>query len=339
MSTVGVLAFFLVFDILGFGHHAIHSSTTGLFASLRVHEPADNDGQVSELSSHWSSQEIIDRNRRHLPGTCATKLMATMAVTGCTSFPYFSVASDVRTMRDRLSAVNDTSSYPALVYSPTDSKDKKVPLLVVLHGAGKNRDGVWSLAGPRGEHAGLLPSLISSNRAPFIATANFAIVAPYAEGKRSFYEEPRSKLLTFVDWVLSSSGQEAGCPENIDRNRVYLFGFSDGATVGVELATTRRFKAAVICAYGFSGILPDLALERLKGIPMWIFHSADDVIFPVAYSDQLVKSLREVNPPGLIRYTRFDKDQEGFEGDVRGHSTGITATKLPDIYTWMLSMP
>ncbi|CAB9497868.1 phospholipase Carboxylesterase [Seminavis robusta] len=242
-----------------------------------------------------------------------------------------------------LKSVTDPNTYPALVYSnpksASNNQDKKIPLLVVLHGAGKNDETVWSLADPKGEHAGLLPSLIACDTAPETATDNFAVVAPYAAGKQSFYEEPRSKLLRFVEWVCSEQGQEAGCPANIDPARVFLFGFSDGATVAVELATTRRFKACIICAYGFSGVLPKLALERLKDVPMWIFHSADDVIFPVAYSDQLVTSLRSVTTSSLVLYTRYDTDQEGFTGRVRGHSVGITASKLADIYTWMLSIP
>ena len=85
--------------------------------------------------------------------------------------------------------------------------------------------------------------------------------------------------------------------------------------MAVELATTRRFKGAIICSYGFSGILPNLALERLKNVYFWIFHSADDVIFPVRYGDQLAASLRSVSAPVLVRYTRYDSDQERFDGD------------------------
>ena len=96
-----------------------------------------------------------------------------------------------------------------------------------------------------------------------------------------------------------------------------------------------------MAAYGFTGTLPQLALDRLKGKPIWVFHSADDVIFPVACSDRLVESLKKVNDEAdgsnLIRYSRFDSDQEGFTGRVRGHSTGITASKRPEIYDWMMS--
>jgi len=122
---------------------------------------------------------------------------------------------------------------------------------------------------------------------------------------------------------------------------------SDGATLGIELMTTNLFKGGIFAAYGFTGTLPQLALERLKDKPMWIFHSVDDVIFPVACSDALVKSLRTVNHEEqkdkeeenrMIRYSRFDHDQEGFTGNVRGHSTGITASKDKEVYKWLLQL-
>ena len=124
----------------------------------------------------------------------------------------------------------------------------------------------------------------------------------------------------------------------MDPSRIFLFGFSDGATVAVELATTRRFAGAVVCAYGFTGTLPPRAVERLENVPFWVFHSADDVIFDVASSDRLVAALRQGNTKDVVRYTRYDRDQEGFTGRVRGHSTGITASKLPGVYAWLLSL-
>jgi hypothetical protein len=73
---------------------------------------------------------------------------------------------------------------------------------VVLHGAAVNANGVWGLANPKGEHAGLAPSLIAAGRAPPPLAERFAMVAPFvsskagiAAGRQSFYEEPRGKLL------------------------------------------------------------------------------------------------------------------------------------------------
>lgn len=235
-----------------------------------------------------------------------------------------------------LTEVADPKTYSALAYAPPGAAGK-LPLVVVLHGAGKNDQGASDLAELGGEHGGLMPSLIAAGRAPKELLDNFAMVAPYSKGSRSFYEEPRKKLIQFVEWVCSEEGRRAGCPD-VDPKRIILFGFSDGATAGIELMTTRRFAGGVFAAYGFTGDLPALAAERLRDLPIWVFHSADDVIFPVKCSDKLVKRLREVDTRDMVRYTRYDQDQEGFTGSVRGHSTGITASRQPELYEWMLSV-
>jgi len=263
----------------------------------------------------------------------------TAAISGDISVRASSQAPHEHLMKE----VCDPNSYSALTYIPPRRENeeqnlKPLPLIFFLHGAGKNELDIWNLANIQGEHAGLIPSLIDNNLAPEELVKNFAVVCPYSLGKASFYEEPRSKILQFLNWVCSEEGRQAGCPV-VDLKNIFLFGFSDGATLGVELLTTKRFRAGVVAAYGFTGTLPVLALDRLRGIPLWAFHSADDVIFNVRCSDNLVRSLRNVNDDSsIIRYSRFDSDQEGFTGSVRGHSTGITASKLPDLYMWMLSL-
>lgn len=245
--------------------------------------------------------------------------------------------------------VRDPKTYSALIFAPQDPKETKPPLLVVLHGAGRNNRDAWDLADPRGEHRGLPPSLLSMGSAPSELAQNFVVVAPYSAGRPSFYDEPRNKLLEFVAWCCSDQGHAAGIPD-FDPHRVFIFGFSDGATVAVELLTSGRFAGGIVCAYGFTGVLPGLALKRLAGCPLWVFHSADDAIFPVEASDRLVAALRNAssshsdgdnsnNADEIVRYTRFKEDQEGFTGAVKGHSTGITASRTPEIYKWMLALP
>ena len=181
----------------------------------------------------------------------------------------------------RMFEIIDPETYPALVYIPKidrQNENKKFPVLFVLHGAGKNELDVWNLANIKGEHSGLAPSLIQEGRAPSELYENFIVIAPYSKGKPSFYDEPRSKLLQFMGWSISKDGGglQGVDVDRIDRQKKFLFGFSDGATLGIELMTTRKFAAGIFCAYGFTGTLPPLALERLKGLPIWIFHSADD---------------------------------------------------------------
>lgn len=237
---------------------------------------------------------------------------------------------------------SDPETFSALAYSPPSNDNENAlppPLILFLHGAGINERDISNLIDPNGEHAGLLPSLVSTGQAPKLLLDKFAILAPYSFGKRSFYEEPRSKLLSFLNWASTPVGQQAGCPI-FDSNKIFLFGFSDGATLAVELMTTRRFAGAVVCSYGFTGTLPEYALERLTGLPMWIFHSVDDVIFPVSCSDKLFQSLNGINntKKEIVRYSRFDQDPEGFTGRVKGHSTGITASKDPEVYKWLLTL-
>ncbi len=72
------------------------------------------------------------------------------------------------------------------------------------------------------------------------------------------------------------------------------------------------------------------------------------VVFPVSCSDNLVRSLKDVNHNNvhddigseIIRYTRYEKDQEGYantSSPLRGHSVGITASKQSKIYEWLLT--
>ncbi len=158
----------------------------------------------------------------------------------------------------KLFSINDPNTYSGLVYLPNsiiqqqasndnndmdnDSKTvenistKKYPVIVVLHGAGKNELDVWNLADPKGEHAGLIPSLLNSDKgdtgliggrggAPNDLFENFIVTAPYSFGKRSFYEEPRSKILQFVKWACVGGAGGLIDKTLIDTNRLFLFGF------------------------------------------------------------------------------------------------------------------
>ena len=245
-----------------------------------------------------------------------------------------------------LKVVTDPDTYSALSYAPpNNANNPDSPLILVLHGAGKNdKEILQDLGDPIGEHAGLIPSLIASQMAPSNLLDNFCVLAPYSFGKPSFYNDPRKNLLQFVDWAIQNQNTEA-LPLRFDPKRIILFGFSDGATVAVELLTTKRFAAGVICSYGYSGkALPPQALDRLSNLPIWVFHSKDDVIFDVGNSDRLVKQLETVNSmkdsPGrngsIVKYSRYDSDPENLPPRVRGHSMGITASKSAELYDWMI---
>ena len=58
-----------------------------------------------------------------------------------------------------------------------------------------------------------------------------------------------------------------------------------------------------ICGYWNGDPAPVAA--SLRDMPVWVFHSADDVVIPVQQSDRMVARLREAGNKG-VKYTRYD---------------------------------
>ena len=206
-----------------------------------------------------------------------------------------------------------------------------------------------------GDHINLPLYLLSTkNQAPTSLSENFVVVAPYVgRGKRSLYDEPRSNILSFIKWFntwLESQTMEDGTNITINRKRVSLFGFSEGSTLAVELATTRNFLGVVLCSYGFTGILPKMAIERLQGIPIWVFHSEGDDVYDIQCSNQLVESLLtyegavDVFRTGdIIKYTKLlpQQQQQNSLGKGNGYEhvrAALVASKSKEVYEWLLSL-
>lgn len=141
----------------------------------------------------------------------------------------------------------------------------------------------------------------------------------YAAGRASLYGDPRSALVAWIDWFVAATPA-------VDPRRVFLFGFSDGATLAVELMTTRRYAGAVVAAYGFTGALPPRAAAALSGLPLYVVHGATDEVFDVANADRLVAALR----PADVTYARPAAIPGGHAG------TGAWAAARPDVYAWLL---
>ncbi|KAL7535504.1 hypothetical protein ACHAXR_006528 [Thalassiosira sp. AJA248-18] len=267
--------------------------------------------------------------------------------------------------RGKVFEIEDPNTYSAVAYIPPTKKGQaqkleSFPLLVVLHGAGNDeQSALYEFT--QGDHANLPPYLLSTNQAPASLRDNFVVVAPYAgKGKRSLYDEPRGKILSFIKWfntwVETQTISEDGTNDNnisINRQRVSLFGFSEGSTLAVELATTRQFNGIVVCSYGYTGILPKLAVEKLQGIPMWVFHSQGDDIYDIRCSNQLVDSLLtyegglDVFDVGnIIKYTKLIPQQSNNSnsGDGKGVAgrehvrAALAASKSDEVYSWLLSL-
>jgi predicted peptidase len=176
------------------------------------------------------------------------------------------------------------------------------PLMLFLHGAGERGDNLEQLKshGP--------PKLVAQGqRFPVI------LVSPQC---------PRGQYWSSV--VLGAMLDEVTNVHRVDLDRVYLTGISMGGFGAWELGglEPERFAAvAPICGGGD----PELAC-RLKEVPVWAFHGAEDDIVPLEASEMMVDALRECG--GNVRFTVYPGV---------GHDSWTPTYNNPELYDWLLA--
>jgi len=188
----------------------------------------------------------------------------------------------------------------------------KQPLIVFLHGHGESGDDLEKV-----KLHGIARVVEEQPDFPFIT------VSPQCP--------------TGVTWVLIADAVEALILDiltrddlNVDTRRVYLTGLSMGGygTWHVGVQRPDLFAALVpICGGGsFVNYLPE-RLPRLKRVPVWAFHGADDPIVPLAEQQRLIAALREVSE-AEVRFTIYPGV---------GHDSWTQTYANPALYKWMLA--
>ncbi len=197
------------------------------------------------------------------------------------------------------------------VYVPSNYAPSKTwPVILSLHGNGRQgSDGMLQTGTD-------FAIQIRENRAPFPAI----VVFPQAKlGTRWFYPQMQQLVVAELDRTIAEF--------RVDTTRLYLHGFSMGATGSYRLAYKfpKRFAAVVIVAGrvepGVGYTAEEIAIDRttnpvvdnadpfsalaagLGTIPMWIFHGDADSTVPVDQSRRLVAALRRLGAP--VRYTEL----------------------------------
>jgi predicted peptidase len=137
-----------------------------------------------------------------------------------------------------------------------------------------------------------------------------------------------------VTWVLIDDAVQALIEEaltwpSVDPSRVYLTGLSMGGYGTWHIAANRPdlFAAlAPICGGGsFVNYLPQ-RLVRVKNVPLWAFHGADDVVVPLAEQKILVGALKG--------YTETEVKFTVYPGV--GHDSWTQTYANPALYEWFL---
>jgi predicted esterase len=203
-------------------------------------------------------------------------------------------------LRKRLGEDQD---YPHLTYLPDDyDKDqRKWPLILFLHGSGERGTDLNKV-----KEQGPLGYIHKGHPLPFI------VVTPQCPEDERWDAERLGRLL---DQVTASN--------RVDPERIYVTGLSLGGYATCDLAATYPDRIAAIAPLS-GGENPGLA-QRLKKIPTWAFHGADDNVVPPRYSVDLIHALQKLGTP--VKLTIYPGV---------GHGGWDTTYSNPQLYTWFL---
>jgi predicted peptidase len=195
-----------------------------------------------------------------------------------------------------------------LLYLPADYEvgNKNYPLILFLHGAGERGDDL-ELVKMHG-----IPKIVEQQKDfPFIA------ISPQCPADR-WWVDPW--LLEALNGLLDEMIQNY----RVDPDRVYLTGLSMGGfgTWALAMAHPERFAAiAPICGGG----MPWMAY-RIKDVPVWAFHGAQDPVVPLQRTEEMVDALKRLN--GTVKLTVYPE---------AGHDSWTQTYNNPELYQWFLA--
>jgi hypothetical protein len=116
---------------------------------------------------------------------------------------------------------------------------------------------------------------------------------------------------------------------NIDENRIYIQGLSNGGS-GVYEALKRApwlFAASLpMSSVSDASVISQGQAPNIAHIPLWIFQGGKDTSPTPSKTKNYIKSFREAGAE--VRYTEYSN---------LGHGTWNSAYKEPDFFLWMLS--
>jgi predicted peptidase len=201
----------------------------------------------------------------------------------------------------------DDSAIPYLLYLPKNftSKDAKWPLIFFLHGRGESR-GPLSVVKKWGP-----PRLVENG-----ADLPYVIVSPQCPNEESWAQPHQQKQLTrLLDHIIRQY--------KIDEDRIYLTGLSMGGFGSWRLAADQPERFAAVIPICGGGNREDA--DKLKNIPIWVFHGTEDTAVPLDSSVEMVEAIKKAGGTN-IRFTTL----EGI-----GHNSWEAAYASPDVYQWL----
>lgn len=205
----------------------------------------------------------------------------------------------------------ETFSQGYMVYLPEEyhaDDQTQWPLILFLHGSGDRGDNLFLLAKAS-------PFMFIREKGPLPAI----IAAPLLNNNTDYQLFPDEFLEGALNEILSQY--------RVDRDHIYLTGLSLGGEATYRLAISHPDVFAAIsplCAF-----LPDPSLneiEKIKDIPVWAIHGADDQVVKPSWGQKPVEKLKKAG--GDVKFSLLpDHD----------HDVWTDMYSDPAFYEWMLS--
>ncbi len=186
--------------------------------------------------------------------------------------------------------------------------DRPCPLILFLHGAGETgKDGQKQVT------VGLGPAVRAREQ-------TFPFLTVFPQSQRCTWQAGTAdaeRALAILEEVRKQY--------RVDPKRIYLTGLSMGGYGTWSLAAEYPDRWAAIAPVCGGGD-PKLA-DRIKDLPCWCFHGADDPAVPVRLSRIMMRALWEAG--GYPNYTEYPGV---------GHNSWDKAYATDDLYAWFLHL-
>jgi len=225
-----------------------------------------------------------------------------------------------RFAKDIFISAGDTLPYR--LYVAPSQKTTNPPLVLWLHGKGeRGHDNVKQLGG----------ALLSIADSVINGSYPAILLVPQcpADDYWSVYDKTKERMeqsteLTATEITLIALLNDVIKEHHADPSRIYIVGMSMGGFGVWDLVTRypEKFAAAVpICGGGD----PSKA-GKLKHVPVWAFHGADDKVIRSSFTQEIMSELLNLQPQGMSKLTIYPGV---------GHNAWDYAVKEPGLLKWM----
>lgn len=211
-------------------------------------------------------------------------------------------------------ATVDDETYAYTLYVPPDyDPNEPTPLVVFLHGSGeRGSDGFLC------SEVGIGTAIRRNHR-----MIPGLVLMPQCRQNDVWWSPAMTKMVV-------QCMNDTAADYNLDRQRLYLTGLSLGGGGCWHFAAVLpdTFAAVMpICAVSPEQMGYKVSLiDRLKDMPMWVFHGSADDRVPVSASRDMVRDLRAADAD--VRYTEY-------EGG--GHAIWDQAYRDPQVWRWVFA--